>query len=367
MFRPPLPATPASADLATYRSNDPVFDARYDEKIRRVAATLDRLREVPGILAAASLFRTPVVQPTDSAEEILAIDDRSLMPVLPAHVSTVSPAFVRALGATLVAGEAFDYPDHARASDIAIVNETMAARIAPSLHIGEVSLQVSAVGRVIATRSSRRRIIGVIRDFVHASPDVPAVPQVFEVTHRAAAASLVAIRTEGPPSSALPRIRSRLEDIWGPLPPQQFSLMVDAWHASLAPFRNQALLLGVIVALTLPLAAIGVAGALSQFLHDRQQEIAIRTALGAPPRSIRRWVVRVMVTTVGFGAAAGVMLGAGAGAVLQHRLFQVQPLDMTTVIAVAAGLTGIVALVLLAPVLRLSRLDPARVLRSSVP
>jgi ABC-type antimicrobial peptide transport system permease subunit len=66
--------------------------------------------------------------------------------------------------------------------------------------------------------------------------------------------------------------------------------------------------------------------------------------------------------------AVGLVLGVGLGALMSRILahqFGVQPLDLVTILAVGTVLFGVGWLAPLAPSRRASRLDPARVLRSS--
>jgi ABC-type antimicrobial peptide transport system permease subunit len=71
------------------------------------------------------------------------------------------------------------------------------------------------------------------------------------------------------------------------------------------------------------------------------------------------------LTIVAVGLVSGVALGTLMARILAHQLFGVQPLDLLTILAVAAVLFGVGWLAALVPSRRAARLDPARVLRSS--
>ena len=72
LFHQPLPAIGADADLSRFRSNDPVFDARYEEKLRLTAQSVESLQHTPGVIGAASFFKVPLAAARRNGEPILA-------------------------------------------------------------------------------------------------------------------------------------------------------------------------------------------------------------------------------------------------------------------------------------------------------
>ncbi|HEY4658792.1 MAG TPA: ABC transporter permease, partial [Gemmatimonadaceae bacterium] len=302
LFTPPLPAAPAGANLTKYRNNHPEFDARYEEKLRRTAASLESLHGIPGVIASASLSSVPLVKggsrpwtsepgrPYDHWEEVSEFGERALFPSMRARGDVVSPEFVRALGAELVAGRGFDDPDYAGMVDIVIVNKTLARQLAPTASVMGSELYVGLLGSTIRTTWEGGRIVGVVNDLVYSTPAEPAAPQFFVPPRRGAPFGVVVIRTSASVGSALPAIRTALERVWGDLPPKHFTLLRDAWHTGLVPFRGKALLLTLIAGFCVPLAAIGLLGALLYSVEVRARETAIRIALGAEPLAVRRAV-----------------------------------------------------------------------------
>ena len=111
------------------------------------------------------------------------------------------------------------------------------------------------------------------------------------------------------------------------------------------------------------LAAIGLYGLVSYAVELRRREAGIRLALGAPPGT----VIRLMIRGVGAAGIAGGIAGiAGAAAAargLKSELFEVSGSD-PLVIAVASAALGVV--ILLAgwvPARRAAHVPPAIVLQ----
>jgi putative ABC transport system permease protein len=175
---------------------------------------------------------------------------------------------------------------------------------------------------------------------------------------------VIAIRARGSVDDALPAVRSTLQRLWGPdLPAWHFSLLRDAWHEGLTPFRGKALLVSLVGGFCVPLAAIGLMGALLYSVRVRTREIAIRIALGAVPAAVKRSVVARSLMIVGTGLALGSALGFAAGRAASHQLFNVSPADPWTLAAVAAGLLTLSWVAALMPAAHAARTEPANALR----
>ena len=122
-------------------------------------------------------------------------------------------------------------------------------------------------------------------------------------------------------------------------------------------------LLGGFALLAMLLACAGIYGVLSFVTAKRTQELGIRAALGASQWDLIRMVVRGGTVPV----IAGIVLGL-AGAMwlsrfIQSMLFQVEPIDATTLVAVAALFMTVALVACFVPAWRASRIDPMAALR----
>jgi ABC-type antimicrobial peptide transport system permease subunit len=132
---------------------------------------------------------------------------------------------------------------------------------------------------------------------------------------------------------------------------------------SLAPDRFATWLLGLLSTLALLLAATGVYGVMSYAVNQRAREFAIRTALGAQARDIRRLVLTYVVRLWLVGSVIGLIAVWPVGRALQSQLYGVGSADA---VALAAALSLLLVTALLAgliPARRAGRVDPAVTLR----
>jgi ABC-type antimicrobial peptide transport system permease subunit len=133
--------------------------------------------------------------------------------------------------------------------------------------------------------------------------------------------------------------------------------------AHLAGSRGLARLLGLFGGVALLLASVGVFGVAAHAVARRRHEIGIRTALGAARDRIVGMVVRQGLAPVALGLVLGLpasVLGAG---LLRDLLFQVDPVDPLTYVAVPTVLLLVALAAVWIPARRATRVDPVDALR----
>jgi ABC-type antimicrobial peptide transport system permease subunit len=263
---------------------------------------------------------------------------------------------VEALGATLIAGTSFSHPDYRGQTNVAMINETLAKRLSPI---------VPALGRTLATESFTGTIIGIVRDLVDSTPDVAAVPLVFQPSRgRSAGAHLLIVRTSSPADALLPLLRRTVETEFGPMKAYELRLLADDVDKTVEPWRGRAAMLGIVAALGLPLSIIGLASGMMFFVRARTRDIGIRLALGALPSQARAVVVTYARRIVGIGSAIGVGAGAVVGHLMSSQLFGVGAVSPVTTVAVALLIAGAAWVAAYVPARRASQVDPVVALRA---
>jgi putative ABC transport system permease protein len=111
------------------------------------------------------------------------------------------------------------------------------------------------------------------------------------------------------------------------------------------------------------LTLVGVYGVLSLSVASRRRELAIRSALGAEQKDIRKLIFGEGFQLIATGVLAGVALAIVLSRVLRSFLFEVQPGDPATLIVTGALFIGVALLACWAPVRRATRVDPIMALR----
>jgi ABC-type lipoprotein release transport system permease subunit len=101
----------------------------------------------------------------------------------------------------------------------------------------------------------------------------------------------------------------------------------------------------------------------SYVVRQREREIAVRVALGAPPQRVLGLMLRQGMAPVGVGLVVGLGGAFAITRVLQSLLFEVSASDPATFVGVAALLTVVALAASYLPSRRATRVQPAITLR----
>jgi macrolide transport system ATP-binding/permease protein len=135
---------------------------------------------------------------------------------------------------------------------------------------------------------------------------------------------------------------------------------LEEWRT---PSRIVAALSGVLGALALLLAAIGVHGVVAYGVSRRMREIGIRMTLGASGRDVMMLILRRALWPVLTGAIIGVAACAAVSQVLSGVLYGIDSHDRIAFIGVPVFLLGVAYLASYVPARRALRVDPVVALR----
>jgi len=172
------------------------------------------------------------------------------------------------------------------------------------------------------------------------------------------------VRTRGEPFSLSDAIQTELRQASGGLPAARPRAMDEIVTQSTARNDFNMLLLTVFAGSALLLATIGIYALMAYAVQQRTQEIGIRLALGAEPRTVRNMVVRQGMSVALAGVAIGVASAFGLTRLIASFLFGVTARD-PMVFLVVPLLLGTVALIgVWLPARRAARVDPVIALRT---
>jgi predicted permease len=278
-----------------------------------------------------------------------------------ADVNIVGPSYFATVGIPLRAGRDFAATDPAGAAGVAVVNETMAARLestGPAL-----GRRVSVTG----TDGPWLEVIGVARDIKYNSLGEGPTPVLY-VPHRQLYRDEMLLHVRLAPGTPLASARTTLLDVVAAadpaLPPAGFQPVSEAQDLALLPARIGAGVLGGFGAMALLLASVGIFGVAAFAVAQRTRELGIRSALGARPRALIGTVLGETARTVTAGALVGIALAVGSSQLLRSQLYGVGALDPLTFILVPLVLGLVAVLAAAIPAWRAVRVDPVTALRS---
>jgi len=274
----------------------------------------------------------------------------------------ISPGYFATLRMRLLAGRDFNDTDTGTSAQVAVVNESVAKRFfAGSNPVGK-SFRVHAEPGKTAKPI---QIVGVVKDAKYDSlreeNSVTAYFPVTQVTEHAEEQTFE-LRTAILPSELIGAVQEAAGAVNKAIP-LEFRTLAQQVDDSLVQERLLATLSTFFGALALLLAMIGLYGALSYLVTQRQIEFGIRMALGAPRGSILGLVMR----DVGFVLAGGIVAGIGISlatvGVLQKMLFGLAARDTVTMVASIGVLSAVALVAGYLPARRATRVDPMVALR----
>jgi putative ABC transport system permease protein len=111
------------------------------------------------------------------------------------------------------------------------------------------------------------------------------------------------------------------------------------------------------------LTLVGIYGVLALSVASRRREIAVRVAVGADRRHVRRLVLGEALRLVAGGVCVGVVAALLLSRVFASFLFGVTPTDGATLVGVGALFGSVALLACWAPMRRASAVDPIEALR----
>jgi len=332
-----------------------------DQMLATYEAIENRLRAIPGVVAAGRAVETPISGSRSGGSirtEWSKAFSRGEAQIL---YNYVSPGYFEALRMPLMAGRAFDARDRKTAPAVAIVNQTLARRFFPNMNpVGRIFRLDEASGQP----GPPIEVIGLIRDSKYGSvrENTPAIAFFPAAQIRSEEGETFEIRTALPASAVATAIQAAFADVNRgiSLDIKTLSRQVDD---SLAPERLLALLSVFFGGLALLLAMIGLYGTFSYLVTQRQKEFGVRMALGAEPASILWLVMRELVGVLAAGLVAGGCVSLAATRVLQGILVGLGPRDAATLLAAAAVLSAVALVAGYLPAYRATKFDPMVALR----
>jgi putative ABC transport system permease protein len=172
------------------------------------------------------------------------------------------------------------------------------------------------------------------------------------------------VRTDGDSAALQSLIRTTVAEMDRNQPIAEFATLDSLLSDSLGPQRIAAWLAGVLAAIALLLAMVGLYSVLAYAVTQRTFEIGIRMALGAQRWQVLALVMRGGLKPVMIGMLLGLAVAAVASRLVRSLLFTVQPTDPLIYGCVTAIFIFVAALACLLPALRASRVDPIVALRA---
>ena len=366
-FRPDHTLT-ALYGLPSYQYATQASIDTFDEQVLRT------LRQLPGVEAVGITTVLPSTGDWDGP----AITIEGSVPLKGAglHLTMVSLLRgdpIQALGIRLVRGRTFTEADNANSQLVALVNSRLAERYWP----GQDPIGKRFRRGMPETKTPWMTVVGVVDSVKMGSPDERTPEQFYQPIDQtpisegdfASAGEVngdygyILLRTHMEPEQMENAMRATVHGIDPQLPLYHIQTMEHAIARSEAPRRFNTILISCFALVAVLLSVLGIYSIIAFSVALREQEMALRMALGCQRSGVLAIILASGVKLAAIGCIFGLLGAVAASRLLRSFLFAVSPFDpvVLTLAAVAMLLLALAASAL--PARRASRTDPMLALR----
>jgi predicted permease len=275
-----------------------------------------------------------------------------------AGVNAVAGPFFSTLQMPIVRGRELRDSDGRATPQVAVVNETMAARLWPA---GDALGRRFSLGRPDAPAVE---VVGIARDVLMDEFGEPSRPFVF-LPHsgRAEEVALIAwSRLDA--GTTLRSLETAVHELDADVALFEQKTMADHLADRMDGERGLSRMLGFAGVLALGLAAFGLYGVMAYTVGRRTREIGVRLALGARREDVLRLFLRDGLRLALRGLLFGALPSFAVSLLLSRMLFGVKAVDPVTMAGAASLLAAAALLASYVPARRAVRVDPLAALRA---
>lgn len=323
-------------------------------------ALLDAVRALPDVVSAGAATQLPLGGRRQAGW--IALPGRESVRI---DVRLMTPGFFETLGIPLRHGRMPTEADRRAGRRVVVVNETTARQV-----FGDEP----AIGRVISFDSFDTaverpfEIVAVVAATLPngaGSPRRANVYTLYEGTEEVATAPFVVyVRPRGNAAELGDRLRATAESLGVPVVVDSIRPGNAFVADNIAVPRHRMQLLGLLGAIGLLLAMIGIFSVTAFAVSQRTTEIGVRMALGARPAMVVRTIIGDAARPIAFGLVAGLAGSFLASRLVASFLFQTSPHDAITFVGVAAVLAVASLAAAWLPARKAALIDPVSAMRA---
>lgn len=277
-----------------------------------------------------------------------------------ADIRMATPGYFETLRIPIRQGRGFSVEDGPESRKVVMVSEGLASQVWPN---------EDAVGKQLVIDYSTAgtypfEVVGVVSDIrFHGLRATPRPELYLPHAQRSYLIMNMAVRAERDARALAADLHRAVLSVDPAQPAQGAYALSELVAGSIRRDRLAMLLMGSFAAVAMVLSMLGLFGTVSYYVAQRSHEFGVRAALGASRGVIARMMLSVGLRMALVGGVTGLALALLTGRLLGSLLYEVSPLDITVLVAVAATLVACVLAACLLPARRASRVDPVIALR----
>ena len=342
----------------------PLPATNYPDAARRIAFFNDLLPRVAAVPGVEAVGLNTGLHPVGNWRLPVEV---SGMPANtePVLIHQINPTYTTTLGIRLGSGRLFTDSDVISNQRVALVNERFVrTRLENRPPLGQVVRLPGLKQPPFALPDVAFQIVGVVHDTLNQGLAEPTMPEIFLPFSTTGFANLLVVRTRSDPASVSRAVVGQVYAIDKNQPVMDVkALDVVLKDSAYARPRFNLTLLGVLAAVGMMLAIVGVYGVMSTAVAQQRHEIGVRMALGASAGSIARMVITRGSWLLGIGIVLGLIGASAVARLLARQVWNVAPFDplafaVVSLILLLAGLQACFW-----PARRAARIDPIIALR----
>lgn len=328
-------------------------------RVRFYNTLVDRVRQTPGVVAAAASSRDLVDPGVRSTFEIAGASYPREQDKPQAFLEVVTRDYFAVIDRPPLSGRVFTSADRVDSAPVAVVNRSFAARHWPGRDPIGQRIRRSEDAATWAT------VIGVVPDLnMHGINNMDDEDGWYLLQDQVAWGWLeLLVRTNGDPAALVDGVRAAVAAIDPDQPVHSIGTLRARTERRVAPLNVIGSMAGVFAIAALILAAIGTYGVMAYGARLRSRELGLRVALGASRGGVIGLMLRQNLRTSAVGVGCGLALGYGLSYPLAPMLPEVSNTDPAIYLVVASVLLAAALLACWLPARRAAAVDPMLSLR----
>jgi predicted permease len=349
--------------LLTLRTRLP--NPRYADPLRRERyydAVIERVRALPGVMEAGFVSTLPFLSGGNTSGFAVEGVTFARGEENDALTRVLTPGYLRAMQAQLLAGRLLTEADDARSAPVVVINESFSKRFYKSPQ--------DAIGRKVQADGSGanapwRTVVGVVRDMRERGYDLALKVGVYLPVKQDSGwtPQHLVVRFTGDEARLIQPVSAVIREVDPELSVALVQTMDAIVSEDISKRKQHQNLSVVFAAIAVALAALGIFAVLSFNVLLRTRELGVRIAVGAQPAAIAELVIRDGVVMTALGILLGCLASEAAARLLRTLLDRVPDSLPMLFAAVAVFFLAVSAAASWWPAMRAMRIDPMRVLR----
>ncbi len=327
---------------------------------QRIGRTLDGLRALPGVTAAATSSAMPGV-PGRYQEDYRRDGNTSVEGKLLASSRTVSDGYFQAMHIPILLGKACGGTPTTPSAQIEyVVNRSFA---------GRYFAKASPLGHTLAPASNGitmpgGQIVGVVADAREGGLSNAPEPTAYGCFNATNPFPIFLVRTPGDPAQIADSVRRKLRELEPGRSVYAITPLQENIDSAFTEDRLRTIVLVSFAGTAVLLACIGLYGTLSYLARIRHREVGVRLTLGASRAQVAYlfFVRGIRVAAIGCVAGAGASLLTTR--LLATMLYGISPLDLRTWLSVLLFTLAAAAVACAVPARRAAQTEPVQALRA---